>query len=140
MNSTCKMFSPTRCFHLIHLNREEYVILKFQFSQFMAYYHVHGLIPDTLAQSEGYQLFEQYIANGAPKDNFDGFELISRVHAPQTGEVFVTCKAENHLKVAEHFAIWRAKFGVEWDVKPVFNDEEVIKRNKQVAEEIAAMG
>ncbi len=50
----------------------------------MAYYHVHGLIPDTLAQSEGYQLFEQYIANGAPKDNFDGFELISRVHAPQT--------------------------------------------------------
>jgi len=34
----------------------------------------------------------------------------------------------------------RAKFGVEWDVKPVFNDEEVIKRNKQVAEEIAAMG
>ena len=68
----------------------------------MAYYHVHGLIPDTLAQSEGYQLFEQYIANGAPKDNFDGFELISRVHAPQTGEVFVICKAENHLKVAEH--------------------------------------
>ena len=80
----------------------------------MAYYHVHGLIPDTLAQSEGYQLFEQYMANGAPKDNFDGFELISRVHAPQTGEVFVICKAENHLKVAEHFAIWRAKFGVEW--------------------------
>ena len=43
-------------------------------------------------------------------------------------------------KMAEHFALWRAKFGVEWDVKPVFNDEEVIKRNKQVAEEIAAMG
>ena len=106
----------------------------------MAYYHFHGLIPDTLSQSEGYQLFEQYIANGAPKDNFDGFELISRVHAPQTGEVFVTCKADNHLKMAEHFAIWRAKFGVEWYVKPVFNDEEVIKRNKQVAEEIAAMG
>ena len=42
--------------------------------------------------------------------------------------------------MAEHFAIWRAKFGVEWYVKPVFNDEEVIKRNKQVAEEIAAMG
>ena len=42
--------------------------------------------------------------------------------------------------MAEHFAIWRAKFCVEWDVKPVFNDEEVIKRNKQVAEEIAAMG
>ena len=46
----------------------------------------------------------------------------------------------SHLKVAEHFAIWRAKFGFEWDVKPVFNDKEVIQRNKHVAEEIAAMG
>ena len=106
----------------------------------MAYYHVHGIIPDTLSQSEGYKLFEQYIASGAPKDNFDGFELISRVHAPQTGEVFVTCKADSHLKMAEHFGIWRAKFGVEWNVTPVFNDEEVIVRNKQLAEEVAAMG
>ena len=41
----------------------------------MAYYHVHGIIPDTLSQSEGYKLFEQYIASGAPKDKFDGFEI-----------------------------------------------------------------
>ena len=80
----------------------------------MAYYHVHGLIPDGISQAEGYKMFEQYIASGAPMDNFEGFELISRVHAPQTGEVFVTCKADNHLKMAEHFGIWRAKFGVEW--------------------------
>ncbi len=32
-------------------------------------------------------------------DNFDGFELISRVHATQTGQVFVTCKAYDHLKI-----------------------------------------
>ena len=43
-------------------------------------------------------MFEQYIASVAPMDNFEGFELISRVHAPQTGEVFVTCKADSHLK------------------------------------------
>ncbi len=42
--------------------------------------------------------------------------------------------------MAEHFAVWRAKFGVKWDVKPVVNDKEVIKRNMQVSEEIAAMG
>ena len=106
----------------------------------MAFYHVHGVILDTLCQSEGYKLFEQYIASGVPKDNFDGFELISRVYAPQTGEVFVTCKADSHLKMAEHFGIWRAKFGVEWNVLTVFNDEEVILRNKQLAEELAAMG
>ena len=51
---------------------------------FMAYYHVHGLIPDGISQSEGYKMFEQYIASGAPMDNFDGFELVSRFHAPET--------------------------------------------------------
>ena len=40
----------------------------------------------------------------------------------------------------KHIDIWTAKYGVECDVKQVFNDEEVIKRNKQVAEEIAAIG
>ena len=53
----------------------------------MAYYHVHGLIPDEISQSEGYKAFKQYIASGAPKDNFDGFELVGRFHAPETGEV-----------------------------------------------------
>ena len=106
----------------------------------MAYYHVHGVIPDTLSQSEGYNPFEQYIASGAPKDNFDGFELISRVHVPQNGEVFVKWKADNHLKMAEHFGICRAKFGVEWNLIPVFNDEEFILRNNQLAAEVLAMG
>ena len=98
----------------------------------MDYFCFHVLRHDSPAQSKGYQLFEQYIANGAPKDYLDGFKLISRVHAPKIWEVFVICKAEKHLKVAEHFAIWRTKFGVEWDVKTVFNDEEVIKRNKKI--------
>ena len=60
----------------------------------MAHYHVHGLIPDGISQAEGYKMFEQYIASGAPMDNFEGFELISRLHAPETGEVFVTFKEE----------------------------------------------
>ena len=106
----------------------------------MAHYHVHGIIPDTLSQSEGYKLFEQYIASGAPKDKFDGFELISRVHAPQTGEVFVTFKADNHLAISEHFGVWRARFGLEWNITAVLNDEEVIQRNKQVADAVAVMG
>ena len=101
----------------------------------MAYYHIHGLIPDNLSQSEGYKLFEEYIKSGAPKDNFEGFALVSRVHAPQTGEVFVTCIADNHFKVDEHFAIWREKFGVEWNITPVFSDDEVIRRNKKLNDE-----
>ena len=105
----------------------------------MAYYHVHGLIPDNILQKKGYKLFEEYINSGAPKDNFDGFALISRVHAPQTGEVFVTCIADNHLRVDEHFAIWREKFGIEWQIIPVLNDEEVIRRNKRIETEATSM-
>ena len=73
-------------------------------------------------------------------DNFEGFELISRLHAPETGEVFVTFKADNHLAISEHFGVWRAKFGLEWNITAVLNDEEVIQRNKQVADAVAAMG
>ena len=80
------------------------------------------------------------IASGAPIDNFEGFELISRLHAPETGEVFVTFKADNHLAISEHFGVWRAKFGLEWNITAVLNDEEVIQRNKQVADAVAAMG
>ena len=85
-------------------------------------------------------MFKQYIASNAAMDNFQGFELISRLHAPETGEVFVTFKADNHLAISEHFGVWRAKFGLEWNITAVLNDEEVIQRNKQVADAVAEMG
>ena len=106
----------------------------------MAYYHLHGLIPDGISQAEGYIMLKQYIDSGAPMDKFEGFELITRFHAPETGEVFVTLKADNHLAISEHFGVWRAKFGLEWNITAVLNDEEVIQRNKQVADAVAAMG
>ena len=106
----------------------------------MAHYHVQGLIPEGISQAAGYKMFEQYIASGAPMDNFEGFELISRLHAPETGEVFVTFKADNHLAISEHFGVWRAKFDLEWNITAVLNDEEVIQRNKQVVGAVAAMG
>ena len=73
-------------------------------------------------------------------DNFEGFELISRLHTPETREVFVTFKADNHLAISEHFGVWRAKFGLEWNITAVLNDYEFIQRNKQVANAVAAIG
>ena len=64
----------------------------------MAYYHVHGLIPDEISQSEGYEAFEQYIASGAPKDNFDGFELVGD---------FMHLKQERFLSFSRLIIIWR---------------------------------
>ena len=73
-------------------------------------------------------------------DNFEGFELISRLHTSEISEVFVTFKADNHLAISEHFGVWRAKFGLEWNITAVLNDDEVIQRNKQVANAVAAIG
>ena len=106
----------------------------------MAYYHDHGLIPDVISQSEGYKMFEKYIASVAPKVNFDGFELANRFHAPETGEVFVAFKADSHLVISKHFEVWRVKFGLDWNITAVLNDDEVIQRNKQVADAVALMG
>ena len=50
----------------------------------MAYYHVHWLAPYEVSQSEGYKIFQQYIASGSPMDNFNGFELINILHPPET--------------------------------------------------------
>ena len=41
----------------------------------MAYYHVHGLIPDGISQAEGYKMFEQYIASGAPTVSYTHLTL-----------------------------------------------------------------
>lgn len=106
----------------------------------MAHYHVHGLIPDRSTQSEGYKMFEKYIASGAPMDNFEGFELLSRSHAPKTGDVFVTFKAANHLAISKLFGVWRAKFGLDWNITAVLTDDEVMQRNKQVADAVAEIG
>ncbi len=73
-------------------------------------------------------------------DNFDGFGLVSRFHAPEKGEVFVNFKAYNHLAISQHFGMRRAKFGLDWNITAVLNDDEVIQRNKQVADAVAAMG
>ena len=36
--------------------------------------------------------------------------------------------------------VWRAKFGLDWNITAVLNDDEVIQRNKQVADAVVAMG
>ena len=56
---------------------------------FMAYYHVHGLIPDGISQSESYKIFVMYISTVATMDNFDGFELVSRFYTYEEGEVLL---------------------------------------------------
>ena len=73
-------------------------------------------------------------------DNFDGFELVNRFHACETGEVFVAFKADSHLAIFQYFEVWRTKFGLDWNITAVLNDDEVIQRNKDVSDAVASMG
>ena len=67
-------------------------------------------------------MFEQYIASGEPIDNFDGFDLVSRFYALENGEIFVTVKAYKYLAVSKHFGVFRAEFGLDWNITSVLND------------------
>ena len=49
----------------------------------MQLYLVIGTFPDIDSQLAGYREFINYFEGGCPNDNFDGFELINRVHLPR---------------------------------------------------------
>jgi len=98
--------------------------------------------PDIENQVKAYQLFVEAWEYGeiAKSDKTDKFEMLFRVHAPGEGRVVCLCKAESDKEIFEHFAPWRAKFGLDWNITAVLNDDEVIQRNKQVDDAVAAMG
>ena len=49
----------------------------------------------------------------AKLDNFDGFEMLFRVHAPGAGRTIPS--KLRYAQIFEHFAPWRAQFGIEMD-------------------------
>lgn len=53
------------------------------FSTTLQYYVCNGQIP-TETQDEGYTAFIEYMDSGAEGDKFDGFELVARLHMPES--------------------------------------------------------
>ncbi|QNJ07031.1 conserved hypothetical protein (DUF3303) [Synechococcus sp. MEDNS5] len=100
----------------------------------MQLYNVTWQFPEIEGQKAGYAKLIEYMASGAEADNFEGFELISRTHTPQTGSGIVICKASGTKAIFKHFAPWRAMFGVEFDIQPAFSDEEVCECHKELFE------
>ena len=100
----------------------------------MQLYNVTWQFPEIEGQKAAYAKLIEYMASGADADCFDGFELISRTHCPQTGSGVVICKARGTKELFKHFAPWRAMFGVEFDMQPAFSDEEVCECHKDLFE------
>ena len=103
----------------------------------MQLYNVSFQFPEIEGQKAAYAKLIEYMSSGAEGDNFEGFELITRVHCPQVGSGVVICKAKSGKELFKHFAPWRAMFGVEFDMQPAFTDEEMCECHKELFETMA---
>ena len=68
----------------------------------MQFYVVSCVVPSE-TQDEGYTAFIKYMEEGAKLDKFDGFELIARLHMPESGELCIICKAIDSKALFKHF-------------------------------------
>ena len=72
------------------------------------------IFPDIESQLAAYKSFYELWDSGeiAQADHADGFEILFRVHPPGAGRVTLLFKAESDAQIFEHFASWRAQFGI----------------------------
>ena len=83
----------------------------------MQFYVCDAQIPSE-TQDEGYTTFIDYMEAGASQDKFDGFELVARLHMPESGRICIICKAADAKALFRHFMFWRSMFGVDFSYSP----------------------
>ena len=99
----------------------------------MQMYLADCIFPDIEGQLAAYKSFCELWDSGemAKADTFPGFEMLFRVHAPGAGRVTCLFKAESDAQIFEHFAPWRAQFGIEMDFTPVIGCQDVVDHHKK---------
>ena len=90
--------------------------------------------PDIENQVAAYKQFVEFWENGemSKQDNFDGFEMLFRVHAPGEGRVVILCNANGDKELFLHFAPWRAQFGIDMEITPVISCQNVVDYHKDL--------
>ena len=90
-------------------------------------------------QIKAYQEFVEAWESGemAKSDKNDKFEMLFRVHAPGEGRVVCLCKAFSDNELFEHFAPWRAKFGIHMEFTPVISCQNVVDYHKKLFESLS---
>ncbi len=95
----------------------------------MQFYVVTCVVPSE-TQDEGYTAFIKYMEDGAVMDKFDGFELVARLHMPESGELCIICKADSTKSLFKHFMFWRSAFGCEFLYRPALTCAEMVEMQK----------
>lgn len=100
----------------------------------MQMYLADCIFPDIDSQLAAYKSFCELWDSGemAKADSFDGFQMLFRVHAPGAGRVTLLFKAESDAQIFEHFAPWRAQYGIEMDFTPVIGCQDVVDYHKKL--------
>ena len=93
---------------------------------------VTATFKNTALMSSAYDLFVKVIEDGTLNDEFEGFKVLGRYHASYSNNVYIIVEAASHLKMTEHFAPWKVKFDIDFDIKPVMNDNEKVAEHKLV--------
>ncbi len=104
----------------------------------MQMYLADCVFPEIEGQLAAYKCFCELWDSGeiAKLDNFNGFEMLFRVHAPCAGRVTILFKAESDAQIFEAFAPWRPQFGIEMDFTPVIRCQDVVERQKAFREDV----
>ena len=66
---------------------------------------------------------EKFLGGGG---DYPGVEMIGRYHASYSNNVYIIVQASAGIKMTEHFAPWKVKFDIDFDIKPVMTDEEKV--------------
>ena len=105
----------------------------------MQLYLVDAQFPNIENQVAAYKQFVSLWERGemAKQDKFDGFEMLFRVHAPGEGRVVLLCKANSDKELFEHFAPWRAQFGIDLEMTPVISCQNVVDYHKTLFAKMA---
>ena len=99
---------------------------------------VSATFKNTALMAAAYDLFLKVIKDGTLNDEFEGFRVLGRYHASYSNNVYIIVEAASHIKMTEHFAPWKVKFDIDFDIKPVMNDEEKVAEHKLVGSLMAA--
>ena len=95
-------------------------------------YLVTATFKNVVLMDAVYNLFLKVIEDGTLNDEFEGFKVLGRYHASYSNNIYIIVRASAGIKITEHFAPWKFKFDIDFDIKPVMTDDKKIVEHKLV--------
>ena len=72
--------------------------------------------------AKAYDLFLKFNEVGNLNDKFDGFKVLGMDHDSYSNNIYIIVEAATNVKMTKHFAPWKIKFDIDFDIKRVMND------------------